>query len=481
MNNLNKDKKTFNDLFNLSENNNDNTSFNSLNAQSKTNIKVDDIGIFLDTKENAIEENNINSNNDFKEENNHIENETLDHKEDKFIENNKSLNQEVLNFTNDDNSKKENELMTIDKELNKKNDIDNSDNYKPKVKTKKSIFANANFLTVILLLIFALTCYIVGRVFYLSNKIDNYEQLFITVEKEDTNISIYEGNSIDNDDLKEGAASELVSCLNKKIDINDIPDSINNVIEEINNYYNESNDYFAYYYKDIYTGFTVSYNENQTIATASTIKAPTDIYIWEMASNGLIDLDEKLTYTSGYYNTGSGLLKDKNFDTEYDIRTLLEYSTVYSDNAAHNMLMDRFKRNNMLDFWQEKGTTAIFTQSNNWGVLNAHDASIYMEELYRFYIENNEYGNLAMNDFIKSSYKFITSEYTIANKSGWNGSIIHDVAIIFADNPYILVALSNTGASNYNEYFSKVSNLTDKLHTQYWKYKIDLCNDIRQY
>ena len=69
-----------------------------------------------------------------------------------------------------------------------------------------------------------------------------------------------------------------------------------------------------------------------------------------MASQGKIDLDEELTYTGKYYDTGSGLLKNKPLNTSYSVRTLLEYSTVHSDNAAHNMLMDRFGRENMLNF-----------------------------------------------------------------------------------------------------------------------------------
>ena len=153
--------------------------------------------------------------------------------------------------------------------------------------------------------------------------------------------------------------------------------------------------YFAFKYKDIYTGFSVGYNENQNIFTASTIKGPKDIYIYEMASQGKINLDEKLSYTGAYSNTGAWVLNSFGFNSKHTVRDLLKYSTVSSDNAAHNMLMDHFGRENMLSFWRGLGTTAIFTDNNNWGVTNAHDASIYMEELYRFYIENEKYKSTA--------------------------------------------------------------------------------------
>ena len=138
----------------------------------------------------------------------------------------------------------------------------------------------------------------------------------------------------------------------------------------------------------------------------------------------------------------------------------------------------------LYNFWHEKGTTAIFTANNNWGVTNAHDASIYMQELYRFYVNDSEYGEALMKNFMNASPKFISGKnnYIVANKSGWSGSAIHDVSIVFADNPYIVVGLSNLGATDYYmSYFNKVNDLAYRLHTEYWKYKMSQCNSIKQY
>jgi len=347
------------------------------------------------------------------------------------------------------------------------------------------LFFNRKFQLVIYIMIFVFVSITVGKTFYLRNVVDNYEDMVIEIEeKESEEVVAYLDEELLDDSLKNIAASELISCINSSIDMNKLPDSITSIINEINHYYNQSNNYFAFKYKDIYTGFTVSYNENQKIFTASTIKAPKDIYIYEMASQGKIDLDEKLTYTSRYYNTGTGILKKNKFNSKYSVRTLSKYSIVYSDNAAHNMLMDKYGRGNMLAFWKELGTNAIFTANNNWGVINAHDASIYMEELYRFYLEDEKYGQELMNNFLNANPKFIKGKngYKVANKSGWSGTAIHDVSIIFADNPYIVVALSNLGYTDYYmSYFNKANDFAYRLHTEYWKYKMDVCSNIEQY
>lgn len=323
-----------------------------------------------------------------------------------------------------------------------------------------------------------------SKTYALSDKLKDYEDEVVEFDQKiDNTVKIYEGR-IDDNTSSVGAADNLVNCINSKIDANNIPDNIQKVIDKINDYYNESNSYFAFAYKDLYTGFSVTYNESQKVFTASTIKAPTDLYIYEMASLGKVDLDSELTYTSSYYNPKSGKLKYNPFNTKYKVRELLRLSTVYSDNAAHNMLEDKFGRENMLKFWKEKGTQYIFTQATNWGVLNAHDAVIYMEELYNFYLNDEKYGKEIMENFKNASPKFIKGKnnYEIANKSGWGNTSIHDVSIIFAENPYIVVALSTLGlTTSYNSYFNKVNDLAYELHTEYWKYKTESCNNIKQY
>lgn len=347
------------------------------------------------------------------------------------------------------------------------------------------ILSNKKVIMIMMILALIFTSMITFKVFYLKDKVTEYESFFVKIEeKQATQAIIKTEEGIPLEKLKKVAALELVNCINEKISEEEVPDSIKEIIEDINNYYNQSNDYFAFAYKDIYTGFMVSYNENQNIFTASTIKAPTDIYIYEMASKGDISLDEELVYTGNYYSTGSGVLKNKEFNTKYDIRTLLNYSIEHSDNAAHNMLIDRYGRENMLNFWKEKGTNAIFTINNNWGVTNAHDAIIYMSELYNFYIDNKEYGEEAMNNFLIANPKFIKGKnnYQVANKSGWSGTAIHDVSIVFANNPYIVVALSNLGETDYYpNYFYRANNYAYRLHTAYWKYKMDKCGKIIQY
>ena len=448
---------------------NKNTGFNQFVDNVKKNneplFRDNENNVFCDDKTGMININNINN----------------------VYGNNNSLSDEIIHASNDSVNNVQNNTSLQNNMIPSMNN--NSVVEKNNTKEKKFSFfgllTNQKFMLWITIFIFIFTSVTVGKTFYLRSMIDEYEEFFTVIEKKESmETVVYQDEELFDDSLKNIAATEYINCINSNVDINKLPKSIISIVDEINRYYNQSNNYFAFKYKDIYTGFSISYNENQKIFTASTIKAPKDIYIYEMASMGKINLDDKLTYTSGYYNTGTGILKKEKFNKAYDVRTLSKYSIVYSDNAAHNMLMDKYGRVNMLNFWKEKGTNAIFTEYGNWGLVNAHDAVIYMEELYRFYLENETYGNELMKNFLNANPKFIKGKnnYKVANKSGWSGTAIHDVSIIFADNPYIIVALSNLGRTDYYmSYFNKANDFAYRLHKEYWKYKMDMCGDINQY
>ena len=280
------------------------------------------------------------------------------------------------------------------------------------------------------------------------------------------------------------AVTEMIECYQSNLDLNEVPNSVKQYINKLNNLYTSSGKYFSFVYQDLFSGFTVSYNIDGAIFTASTIKAPAMIYIYEKASLGEIDLNEKLTYTSKYYHGGTGVIQYKSFNTTYTIEELVQYTIYDSDNIAYKMLIDRFGQDNILNFWKDKGTKNIFSSNSIWGNMSAREAMTYMKELYNFSRDNVEYGSKLLEHFKKAKFKIISNkdlEFNTANKSGWSGSVIHDVAIVFDENPYILAVFSNLGESSYNYLFSESSKLVGNLHEEYWKYKEELCSNIKMY
>jgi len=325
-------------------------------------------------------------------------------------------------------------------------------------------------ISVITLILISITVY---KAVNLRNKEDSIEE---NIEKKlETSVEInYPKYNINT----ATGASYKVECLKSPLTEENMTTNLKNISTELENLFNSSKYNFAFKYKDLYTGFSLSYNSKQPIFAASTIKAPEAIYIYEEAEKGNIDLTNTIKYTSGYYSTGTGILKNKSFGDNYSIAKLVEYSIIYSDNAAHLMLNKKYGSNNIYNYWKNLGTTSIFKNNTVWGNINADDATIYMEELYKYYQNSNNKYQTELLSYFDKSWKIISTpnkNIRIASKSGWSGSSLHDVTLIFDENPYTLSILTNRGYVEYQNFFDKASTLIYNFHKEYWNTKYNIC------
>ena len=119
------------------------------------------------------------------------------------------------------------------------------------------------------------------------------------------------------------------------------------------------------YYEDLESGYTYLHNADHSYFAASLMKAPFCMYILQLAANGKCDLSQKITYTATFQSTGTGIIKNAAFGTEYTIQQLIEYAIRYSDNAALRMLRSVFSVDGFKQFAASIGikNTAYITKS----------------------------------------------------------------------------------------------------------------------
>ncbi len=349
---------------------------------------------------------------------------------------------------------------------------------------KKVVKFMLNLYVIVPIITFGLLCYIIYKNFNYKDDINSYEEFFTRIDNKKSNVlkTSYDFNIVPYQfDSENNKVNQYAICMNKPLEEEYINDDIKLLQTTLENLYNRSYNNFAFKYVDLHTGYTLSYNEDQSIFAASTIKAPMAVYLYEMAQNKVVDLNTTLTYSPYYYNTGTGLLKERAFYQDYTARDLTSLAIIYSDNAAYNMLIDHFGKANMNNFWSQKGTNTIFKSYDNWGNISAHDAVIYMRELYDFYNTKSDLANELMDYFKKVTFKLIMDKNgykNTASKSGWSGTVIHDSAIVLDENPYILVVLSNLGYSDYEFLFNQTSLLIGQIHEIYWNLKDEMCQKV---
>ncbi|TWS94520.1 serine hydrolase [Streptococcus sp. sy018] len=234
-------------------------------------------------------------------------------------------------------------------------------------------------------------------------------------------------------------------------DLSEIDTRIDKVQKLLNQKYNKSN--YGIYVKQLATQATASINPDQRMYSASIAKLPLLYYVEEQLANGSLALSDKLTYIeqvnqfSGSYDvSGSSKMSLTADDKDYSIDELTRYVSQNSDNVASNLL-GYYVANQYDKTYQ---TTIENLAGGSWNMtekqMSAKMAGKIMEKLY--YQNSQILTYLSETDFDNQRIsKDISAR--VAHKIGDAYDYKHDVALVYADSPFILSIF--TDKSSYDE------------------------------
>ena len=227
----------------------------------------------------------------------------------------------------------------------------------------------------------------------------------------------------------------------------------------------------AFYYENLITGEKTAYHPDKVFNAASTIKLPLVLYVYQLAAENKISLDEYMTYTSGYYREGTGVIQHQKIGTRYTLRDLAQKALKHSDNIAYYMLRNRIGRSNFEKYLKSLGGSLVASRGIN--VINCKDYSIYLKAFYNFVEKHPELGhelktfaaNTAFEEHIAGGIK----DVPISHKIGWlpKLSLYHDVGIVYDEQPYILIILSQS--IPYKTQKQLFQNMASKTHQYHLK------------
>lgn len=225
----------------------------------------------------------------------------------------------------------------------------------------------------------------------------------------------------------------------------------------------------AFYYENLVTGDKLMYNENKIFPAASTIKLPLVVYVYQLAAQEKLNLDQKMTYTSGFYYEGTGVIRYEKVGSQYTLRDLVKKSLVHSDNIAYSMLKAKVGAGNFVKYLKSLGGTVV--SSHGIKSMNCIDYSLYIKDFYNFTKAYPELGKELMdyavhtdfNDHIPAGLSGIE----VAHKIGWlpRQNLYHDGGIVYDEQPYILIIFSK-GLSDQKqrEYFKTLTSKVQEYH-----------------
>lgn len=214
-----------------------------------------------------------------------------------------------------------------------------------------------------------------------------------------------------------------------------------------------SKDNIGVYVKQLETGQLAGVNQDKAFYSASIAKLPILYYVQERINAGQVDLTTKVKYTAesmsfpgAYVVGGSGSLSKTPDNKEYSLEELINKTAKESDNVASNLLSYYVTHQFNADFYQK--ITAII--GSKWDMVTrettAEVAGEMMEALYEQ--EGYVFESLKSTQFDNQR---ISKDIAVpvAHKIGDADDVKHDVAIVYAESPFVLSIF--TDKSSYDE------------------------------
>jgi len=227
------------------------------------------------------------------------------------------------------------------------------------------------------------------------------------------------------------------------------------------------------FYKNMDSGFTFTYNPNRVFFGASTNKVYSALYIYTLAERGYITLDGIHTYTAADHRGGSGRIQHMSFGTQFTTAQLLNHSIRYSCNVAYRMLALRYNHRDFtfFDFAREIGANRAMLLSLTAKNVTATDAAVWMNALFHYLESGGRYSHVLRNDLIYAFGTIVSDNYDVALKYGWMDANFHDMAIVYAPSPYILIIMSDMGEIPGAGFglFGRIGRMFEEFNDRYFR------------
>lgn len=233
-------------------------------------------------------------------------------------------------------------------------------------------------------------------------------------------------------------------------------DKIKKVQNLLNRKYNNGN--FGISVMSLTDGTTAGINANKQFTAASTGKLPALYYTQKMIHENKKNAHTKHQYTDAinnmtyysYMRGGAGILQGKPYGTYYSLDQMMNWTAKYSDNQGANFL--GYYGSNKYDTTMRHHISSIIgRQWNSPFLITARENALLMEAIYRqngqlvSYLQHTVYDQQRIPKYLPVK---------VAHKIGDVGVYRHDVAIVYAKEPYVLSIM--TQYSNY-EVISQMS------------------------
>ena len=244
-------------------------------------------------------------------------------------------------------------------------------------------------------------------------------------------------------------------------DLSTTDNRIEDVQRVLNEKYNNQ-EHISVYVKQLDTDRVAAINDEKSMYAASIAKLGVLYYAQERLSQKKLSLSNEYQYTStvngfpgAYDPDGSGKISKMTDDKNYSLENLLKAVAQNSDNVATNIL-GYYVTNQYDKAFQKSVDKAAATSWNmDKKELTARAAGTLMEAIYR---QNGDIINYLSSTDYDGERISKNIDVPVAHKIGDAYDFKHDVAIVYADSPFILSIFTD------KEGYDKITSIADDVY-----------------
>lgn len=235
----------------------------------------------------------------------------------------------------------------------------------------------------------------------------------------------------------------------------------------------------GFYYKNLITGEEICYNENDTFLAASVIKLPILAEIFRGSALENVNLSEMLTVKNSDKMPSCGALNLFTDEPNVDVRTLCKLMIALSDNTATNVLIKHFNIEKLNKGFDEIGlldtkiNRLLFDESaqkeGKENVIVPRELGYLLEQIYNKTFVNENVSKQIEEILLEQqiSHKIpgkLPESIKVAHKTGEDDGITNDVGIVYSEEPFVIVFVSNyTDVPEFEQMIRDISYQCCKL------------------
>ena len=225
----------------------------------------------------------------------------------------------------------------------------------------------------------------------------------------------------------------------KKLDTIELDKAMKNIISQY-----KVNNEIGIVYKNFSTGYRFSEDDERYFSAASTIKVVYAMKIYDRINAGEIRKDDDIKYDPKYLEEGAGEITNQEKKDSYKLGYVIQNMIQYSDNTATKMLIGNTATATdvLVKYFATLGITLPPTEAEKNRITPKMMEAVWT----KLYNERDKYQDLIKyleassdNEWIKQGIP----NKKIASKYGGIDANMHDTAIVFGNQDYMLLIYTN--------------------------------------